>query len=285
MPTTSLHRRSGLAVDSFPIPDSGQGVIQIGQSFVKNWVRPDTDFTDSPIAMRQHQLLLPQVTAAGTYLYTIDKRGAVVIGGSNTAALRALNSVEAGIPSTTIPATRSFTGATSGTAAKARLTFATTTTGYNVGELVTLTGTYVGTFAVVSIDSSTTLTIDTPYVANTGGNVTAPAITWSFGNLRNFELTLTNTSTPTSPPSYGSALRSGINATLSYGFSTSGAYSAVSQVTTNIFPLQITDPGESASLTMDLPSGSIYYSLAITIPLYAPDSILTFTGLSYRSYA
>jgi hypothetical protein len=36
---------------------------------------------------------------------------------------------------------------------------------------------------------------------------------------------------------------------------------------------------------MDLPSGSIFYSLAITIPLYAPDSILTFTGLSYRSYA
>ena len=155
MPAThSLHRRSALAIDCYPIPDSGQGVVSIGQGFAKNFLRPETDFVNGPISARQHQLLLPQVTTAGTYLYTIDKRGALVIGGSNTAPLRALNSVETGTPSTTTPATRSFTGAASGTAGKARLTFATTTSGYTVGELVTLTGTYVGTFAVLSSSSS-----------------------------------------------------------------------------------------------------------------------------------
>jgi len=288
MPTTlSLHRRSGLAIESFPIPDSGESVISLKQGFTKSWVRPDTEFVDSPISARKHQLLLPQVTAAGTYLYTIDKRGAVIIGGSNTAALRALNSVETGIPSTTVPTPKTYTAVVSGTAGKARFTVASAN--YNVGEIVTVTGTYTGSFAVISIDSSITFTLDVAYAAAFNGalvnTLTARALDYSFANLRNFELTLTNTSDYAANSVLGSSLRAGINATLSYGISNTGAYAAVSQVTTNVFPLQVTDPGESASLTMDLPSGSIFYSLAITIPLYSPNSILTFTGLSYRSYA
>jgi len=285
MPTTTLNRRSGLDIDFFPLPDSGQSVNQLGQPYQRSWTRADAEFLGAPLAARQHQLLLPQVTSAGTYAYSIDKRGALVVGGSNTAALRALNSVEVGVPTSTTPTARSFTGAVSGTAGKARLTIVGTgTASYNVGELVTLTGTYVGTFAILSIDSISTLTIDTPYVASTSGTITAPALTWSFGNLRNFELTLINSSASGAAYPGGGYLRAGINATLKYGYANSADYSQINAVTTNVFPLQVTDPGQSSSITCDLPAGSIFYSLDIAVPLYAQDATLTFTGLAFRTY-
>jgi hypothetical protein len=71
---------------------------------------------------------------------------------------------------------RPFTAVASGTGAKARFTVASTT-GYVVGEIVTVTGTYTGSFAVISVDSGTTITLDTPFGVTSTGNLSAPAST------------------------------------------------------------------------------------------------------------
>jgi hypothetical protein len=61
-------------------------------------------------------------------------------------------------------------------AGKAKFTVASTT-GYVVGEIVTVTGTYTGSFAVISVDSGTAITLDTPFGVTSAGNLSAPAST------------------------------------------------------------------------------------------------------------
>jgi hypothetical protein len=75
-----------------------------------------------------------------------------------------------------VTATRSHSAVASGTGGKARFTIASTA-GYAVGEFVTVGGTqYNGIFAVVSIDSGTTITLDTPFTLTSAtGSLNAPA--------------------------------------------------------------------------------------------------------------
>jgi hypothetical protein len=47
------------------------------------------------------------------------------------------------------------------------------TPGYPIGTMVTVTGVYTGTFAVVSVDGLNLMTIDTPYTSSGSGTVTS----------------------------------------------------------------------------------------------------------------
>jgi len=153
-------------------PDAGVGQVN-GYGVIQNYtltkIGDVSNLKDGGGSTMAHAIIDPgfKITASLMHAYT-DAGNASPRQGGRINFRKILEGV--------VTATRTHSAVASGTGAKARFTIASTA-GYAVGEWVTVGGTaYNGIFAVVSIDSGTTITLDTPFtVTSATGALNAPA--------------------------------------------------------------------------------------------------------------
>jgi len=154
--------------DAGATPLNGYGVIQ---NYTLTKIGDVTNLKDGGGSTLAHAIIDPgcKITASILHAYT-DAGNASPRQGGRINFKKVIDNAPGPL--------RAFNAVVTGTGGKARFTITSaTTTGYVVGEMVTVTGTYPGSFAVISVDSATTITLDTPFGVTSAGNLSAPAST------------------------------------------------------------------------------------------------------------